>query len=95
MGLLGALFIVGCYFILIQTGLNIAERVKDQFGALVAIGIVTILSLQVVINIGMVMGMFPVVGITLPFVSYGRTSLLVFVVMMGFLLNLNRRSSIY
>ena len=94
-GLAGTLLVVYFYFAVINCGLTIAEQVKDKFGTLVAMGIVANLSLQVIINIGMVMGLLPVVGITLPFVSYGRSSLLVFVVMMGFLLNLSKRRTIF
>lgn len=94
-GLLGSLFVVFCYLMIIYSGFKIAEFVKDKFGQYVIIGIITILALQVVINIGMVMGMFPVVGITLPLVSYGRTSFLVFAVMLGFLLNLCRKRSVF
>lgn len=94
-GLLGSLFLIFCYFMLIDTSLKIAEQVKDHFGTLVTIGIASILALQVIINIGMVMGVFPVVGITLPFISYGRSSLLVFVIMMGFLLNLSKRRTVF
>src|SRR5204862_6518279 len=65
-GLLGALFLVGCYFVLILAGIKIASQNKDRFGALVTMGIVGILTLQVVINVGMFLGLFPVVGITLP-----------------------------
>jgi cell division protein FtsW (lipid II flippase) len=81
---------------LIYTGVVIAGRVKDKFGYLVAVGIVSIVTLQVFINMSMTMGLSPVVGITLPFVSYGRTSFMVFAIMMGFLLNLShqRRSTL-
>ncbi len=94
-GLLGAVFLVYCYFVLIYTSLKIAEQVRDKFGTYVTIGIASILTLQVIINIGMVMGLFPVVGITLPFISYGRSSLLIFIIMMGFLLNLSKRRTIF
>ncbi len=95
-GFAGTFLLLGCYFILIYTGILIASRIKDKFGYLVAVGIVSILVLQVVINMSMTMGLSPVVGITLPFVSYGRTSFMVFAVMMGFLLNLSqqRRSTL-
>jgi rod shape determining protein RodA len=89
-GFIGTLFLLGCYFVLIHTGIVIAGRIKDKFGYLVAVGIVSILTLQVFINMSMTMGLSPVVGITLPFVSYGRTSFVVFALMMGFLLNLSR-----
>lgn len=92
-GLVGSLFVVFCYLMIIYSGFKMTEFVKDKFGQYVIIGIVTILALQVVINIGMVMGMFPVVGITLPLISYGRTSFLIFATMLGFLLNLCKKRS--
>lgn len=94
-GFAGALVLIYCYFRLILCGLDIADQVKDKFGTLVAVGIVSILTLQVVINIGMVSGLFPIVGLTLPFVSYGRSSFLVFAIAMGFLLNLSKRRTIF
>jgi len=94
-GLIGTLFLVVCYFVLIRTAIKIAEQNKDRFGALVTLGIVGILALQVTINVGMVLGLCPVVGITLPLVSYGRTSFIVFIIMMGFLLNLSRKRIVF
>jgi len=94
-GLIGTLLLVYCYLVLILCSLNVAQRIKDKFGMLVTIGIVAILSFQVIINIGMVMGLFPIVGLTLPFVSYGRSSFLIFIIMMGFLLNLSKRRTIF
>jgi len=94
-GLIGALLLVTIYFLLISCSLSIANQVKDKFGMYVCIGIVAILMLQVVINIGMVLGLFPIVGLTLPFVSYGRSSFMIFIVMMGFLLNLSKRRTIF
>ncbi len=94
-GLIGTVFVLFCYFQLIYYSLHIASQVKDRFGMFVTIGVVTILTLQVVINIGMVMGLFPVVGLTLPFVSYGRSSFMIFIIMMGFLLNLSKRRKVF
>jgi len=94
-GLLGGIFLLYCYGIIIYCGFKIARHNKDPFGQLVAIGIVTILAMQVVINIGMVMGLLPVVGITLPLISYGRTSFMVFAILLGFLLNLSRKRTIF
>src|SRR3989338_6757826 len=93
--ILGTLLLVCLYFLLIINSLQIANQVKDKFGMLVTVGIVGILTLQVVINVGMVLGLFPIVGLTLPFVSYGRTSFMVFILMMGFLLNLSKRRTIF
>ncbi|MDO8674701.1 MAG: rod shape-determining protein RodA [Candidatus Omnitrophota bacterium] len=94
-GLAGAMFTVYCYAALIYCGFLIAGHHKDRFGQMVTVGIVSILAMQVVINIGMVVGLFPVVGITLPLVSYGRTSFVVFAVMLGFLLNLSKRRTMF
>lgn len=94
-GFIGGAILIILYFLLIQTCLKVAEHVKDRFGRLVAVGIVSILSIQVVVNIGMVMGMLPIVGLTLPFVSYGRTSFIIFLVMMGFMLNLSRKRMVF
>jgi len=94
-GVIGTLCLVTLYFLLIYASLNIANQVKDKFGMFVSVGIVAILTLQVVINVGMVMGLFPIVGLTLPFVSYGRSSFLIFIIMMGFLLNLSKRRTIF
>ncbi|MCA9405768.1 MAG: rod shape-determining protein RodA [Candidatus Omnitrophica bacterium] len=85
-GMFGALVMILFYFLLIHCSLQIAAQVKDKFG---------ILTLQVVINIGMVMGLFPIVGLTLPFVSYGRSSFLIFAIMMGFLINLSKKRTIF
>jgi len=94
-GLVGTIVTIGCFFILAHSGLNIAQNQKDRFGMLVTAGIVAILTLQVVVNVGMVMGLFPVVGITLPLISYGRSSFMVFVLMVGFLLNLSKRRTVF
>ena len=92
-GFLGTIFLLLCYFVVIYTGVQVAARMKDKFGYLLAVGIITIMTLQVIINMSMTMGLSPVVGITLPFLSYGRTSFLVFAVMTGLLLNLSQKRS--
>lgn len=94
-GLMGSLFLVYCYLAIIYCGFMIAIHNKDRFGQLVAVGVVSILAMQVVINIGMNIGLCPVVGIPLPLVSYGRTSFVVFSIMLGFLLNLSSRRSVF
>ena len=94
-GFLGAILLLIAYGGLIYTGLKVAEQVNDKFGSQVAVGIVAIMALQVVINMGMVMGLFPVVGITLPMISYGRTSFMIFMIMVGFLLSLSKRRTVF
>jgi rod shape determining protein RodA len=64
---------------------------KDLFGTLLASGVVAMLSLQVFINVGMNIGIMPVTGIPLPFVSYGGTSLIVWFGLVGLLLNVHMR----
>ena len=94
-GLLGGVLLVYCYAVIIYCGFKIARHNKDPFGQLVTVGIVSILAMQVVVNIGMVMGLLPVVGITLPLISYGRTSFMVFALLLGFLLNLSKKRTIF
>ena len=94
-GLLGSLFLLYCYTAIIYCGFTIALHNKDRFGQLVTVGIVTILAMQVVINIAMNIGLCPVVGVPLPLVSYGRTSFVIFAIMLGFLLNLGTRRSVF
>ena len=94
-GIVGTLVLVCFYFILIDCGIRVAQQTKDQFAVLVAVGIVGILSLQVVINIGMVLGLLPVVGIPLPLISYGRTSFIMFIIMLGILVNISNRRTIF
>ena len=94
-GLVGSVCLIFLYFLLIWNGLTIADKIKDKFGKLLAVGVVSILALQVIINIGMVMGLFPIVGLTLPLMSYGRTSFVLFIVMVGILLNLSGKRTIF
>jgi len=71
--------------------MRIAILAKDLFGTLLASGIVAMLTLQVFVNIGMTIGIMPVTGIPLPFVSYGNNSLIVWFSMIGLLLNIHMR----
>ena len=71
------------------------KRLGLIVGILVIVGIVGILALQVVINMGMTLGLCPVVGLTLPLVSYGRSSFLIFIIMIGFLLNLSKKHTVF
>jgi cell division protein FtsW len=78
------------YFIIILRGLRIASLAQDQFGFYLAFGIVAILTLSVIINIGVATGMLPTTGMTLPFISYGGSSLLCSSFGVGVLLNISR-----
>jgi rod shape determining protein RodA len=90
-GFLGASIVLGLFLLLIWRGLRIAVIAKDLFGTLLAAGVVGMLALQVFVNVGMTIGIMPVTGIPLPFVSYGGTSLIVWFAIVGLLLNVHMR----
>ena len=90
-GFVGSIVLLALYFILIFWGLDIARNSKDKFGTMVAVGIVCIMLWQVVINLGMVMGLLPVVGIPLLLFSYGGSSLISTMAMLGLLMNISMR----
>ncbi len=94
-GLVGTIFLLACFYFLVMCCFQVAQQTKDKFGMLVAMGMMAILTMQVIINIGMVLGVFPVVGIPLPLVSYGRSSYLMFAFILGFMLNLSKRRSVF
>jgi rod shape determining protein RodA len=90
-GLLGSVIVLLLYFTLVLWGLHVASRCNDRFGALLAIGVTAMLFWHIVINLGMVIGLFPVVGVPLPFFSYGGTSMITSMVGAGILLNVSMR----
>lgn len=90
-GFLGASFLIILYVILLLVGIDAAMSSKDKMGALMAGGIVGMLSLYVCINIGMAAGILPVVGVPLPLVSYGGTSIITTFLAIGLLLNIRSR----
>lgn len=94
-GLLGALTLWLAYFLFTIGGVLTAAMTKDPFGRLVAVGVVAMLFTQMAINTGMVVGLLPITGITLPFVSHGGTSLVVTWMMVGLLLNIAMRRNRY
>jgi rod shape determining protein RodA len=94
-GLIGSFIVMGLYFFLIWWGLRIAVRSKDRFGAIVAFGVVAMFFWHVFINIGMVLGLMPVVGLPLPFLSYGGSFLLSTLLGMGLLLNVSMRRYLF
>lgn len=89
-GFLGCLGLLGLYVIIISCGLEIAEHNTDPFGRLLAVGIVAMFAVEVIVNIYMTVGLMPITGLTLPFVSYGGSSLLVSLVSVGLLNNIGR-----
>ena len=90
-GLVGGALTLLIYLILFARGLMIAGATREPFGRLVAVGIVALLATQTVINTAMTVGLLPVVGITLPLMSYGGSSLLMTAVALGLLMNVGMR----
>jgi cell division protein FtsW len=93
LGLLGGALIVILFFLLIWRGFYIAAKAPDMFGFLLAAGVTSIIALQTLINLGVVLSLLPTTGVTLPFVSYGGSSLVFLAGAMGILLNISRYSS--
>jgi rod shape determining protein RodA len=90
-GFIGCLTILILYLFLILWGLHIAGRCNDRFGSLLAVGVTAMLFWHIIINVGMVIGLFPVVGVPLPFFSYGGTSMVTSMAGIGILLNISMR----
>lgn len=90
-GFVGAIVLVLLYTALILWGLKVASEAKDRFGAVVAIGVSALIFWQAAINLGMVCGLLPVVGITLPLFSYGGSSVLTIMMGIGLLMNISMR----
>jgi len=90
-GFIGCIGLLALYTLVIGCGLEIASHNTDPFGRLVAVGIVTMFAVEIIVNISMTLGLMPITGLTLPFVSYGGSSLLVSMASVGFLNNIGRR----
>ncbi len=90
-GLVGSSVLLFLYVVLLLIGVDAAKNAKDRLGVLMAGGIVSMLSLYVFINIGMAVGIVPVVGVPLPLVSYGGTSIITTFLSLGILLNIQAR----
>jgi rod shape determining protein RodA len=87
-GFIGVILLVVLYAILLITILHVVLKTKDPYGSLIAVGIFSVFLVQFTINVGMNLGLMPVTGITLPFVSHGGTSLIVSLGMLGLLQNI-------
>ena len=87
MGIVGSLGLLALYALIVVLGFALALRVRNQFGRLVAMGVTTTFFLYVFINIAMVMGLIPVVGVPLPLISYGGTAMITIMVGFGLVLS--------
>lgn len=90
-GFIGSLIMLGLFGLLIWRGLRIAASSRDTFGTLIAAGVVSVFTFQLFINVGMAIGIMPVTGLPLPFISYGGTSLIASWIMIGLLENVHMR----
>jgi rod shape determining protein RodA len=93
-GLYGGVLILVLYGLLIARGLTIATRATTQFGRLLCGSLTMMFFIYVFVNIGMVTGILPVVGVPLPFMSYGGTALLTVGIACGMLMSVNRHRSV-
>nr|MBA2462955.1 FtsW/RodA/SpoVE family cell cycle protein [Actinomycetota bacterium] len=93
-GFVGAALLLGLYLLIVWRGLRVVTVARDAFGAIVAGGIVLAFLFQVFVNVGMTMGLAPVTGIPLPFVTVGGSSMVVNLLAMGVLLSIHARGSL-
>ena len=94
-GFIGAVILLGLLAIVVYRGIQITIESKDKFGSLLGSGIVTIFFFHILINIGMVLGIMPVTGLPLSFVSYGGSNLLMSMIAVGILINIRMRKFVY
>lgn len=92
LGMIGGAFVIGLYTLFLYKIINISKNARDLYGALVVIGIFAMFGFQIFENIAMAMGLMPVTGITLPFISYGGSSVVANMIALGLVLNIGIRS---
>lgn len=90
LGLIGSIAIIALFALFFWRGLRISMRLEDSYGSLLALGLTVMICMQAFINMGITVSLLPVTGMTLPFISYGGSSLLVTLASTGLLLNLSR-----
>ena len=91
-GFVGVLVLVLCYLALIAIAFRVARRARDFFGELLAVGVASLIGLQAFLHIGVGLGVFPATGLSLPFVSFGRTNLIAMLAAVGILLSVAREA---
>ena len=90
-GFVGSLVLLSLYAFLVIWAIHIASQAKDRFGAAVAVGVGSMVFWHMVFNVGMAMGLLPVVGVTLPLFSYGGSSVVTMMIGLGLLMNVSMR----
>jgi rod shape determining protein RodA len=93
-GLLGGLFVITGFGIILGWGINVALRAKGQFQRLLALGLTATLFFYLAINMMMVMGLAPVVGIPLPLISYGGSAMMTVMILIGLIIGIDRQNKL-
>ena len=91
LGFLGSVLVLSGFLALFLIGIIIAKKAKDRFGQLLAFGLVFNIIISAFINAAVVTGIFPTTGITLPFISFGGTSIILFGISVGIIINIARQ----
>lgn len=94
-GFAGSFVVMGLYIVLVFLGIDVVRKSKDKFGAVLAMGCLSIILWQLIVNAGMELGLLPVVGVTLPFFSYGGSSVITTMIAVGILLSVSARRHIF
>ncbi|OIO37964.1 MAG: rod shape-determining protein RodA [Candidatus Omnitrophica bacterium CG1_02_46_14] len=94
-GLIASVIVLIFFWVIVKKGFTICSQIPDRFGSELACGISTMLGLQTIINLGMTMGLFPVVGVPLPLISYGGSSIVITMLSIGILLNLKMHRPLF
>jgi rod shape determining protein RodA len=94
-GFLGCFILLGIYLVFLTNGLSVAYQSHDKFGVLLAFGLVSIFFWHVFVNMGMVMGLLPIVGVPLPFMSYGGSALMTSIVSVAILTNIANKKFMF
>jgi len=90
LGFVGGIAIIGIFLMFVWRGLLIAKNSRDNFGQLLVTGFISLMGLQIFVNIGAISGLMPLTGVPLPFISYGGTALAVFMTMCGIIVNVSK-----
>ena len=91
-GFAGTLVVILCFLTLVFMGFRVARQARDLFSELLAVGIASLIGLQAFLHIGVGLGVFPATGLSLPFISFGRTNLVVMLAAVGILLAIAREA---
>ena len=92
LGFIGATILISFFFVVVLRGLLISRNMRDEFGKLLLIGFSAIIGIQTFVNIAALSGLIPLTGVTLPFISYGSSSLATFMTMAGIMVNISKYS---